>query len=79
MVAPRCPQVHRSADVWEKWIEAYIQYRPTYLPRHLRTLEAYKTCNVYIQNMEEDKVTNNWKYNVYEWLTGKKHRVLTLL
>lgn len=79
MRAPRCPQVHKSSDVWEAWIQKYMDYKPTYLPRHLQVFSTYRVSNSFFMNMSNAMLLNNWKYLTYEWLTGRKHRVLSLL
>ncbi len=80
MRAPRCPQVHKSCTDWEIWIQKYMDYKNnTFLPRHLQLFETYKTSNSFFKNMSTPMLMNNWKYLTYEWLTGRKHRVLTFL
>jgi len=74
---PRCPQVHKSADVWEAWVVKYREYKPGYVPHDLQTFENYKTFNSY-QYVSHAIILNNWKYHVYEWLKSRKHHVLSL-
>ena len=77
MRAPRCPQVFKSSTEWEAWIQACIEYQPTYLPFHFKTFEAYKQ-NPFLQNRGDAILLNNWKYITYEWLKGRKHHILSL-
>jgi hypothetical protein len=77
--APRSPQGHEPTHVWEAWIARYLEYKPTYLPRHIHSFSTYKASNHYYVNMSDAVLLNNWKYHTYEWLTGKKHRFLSLL
>jgi hypothetical protein len=79
--APRSPQGHESIEVWEAWIQQYMKYNPTYLPFHVHLFSTYKASNPYPYsvNVSDAMLLNNWKYLTYEWLTGKKHRFLSLL
>jgi hypothetical protein len=79
--APRSLQGHESIEVWEAWIQQYMEYNPTYLPFHAHLFSTYKASNPYPYsvNVSDAMLLNNWKYLTYEWLTGKKHRFLSLL
>ena len=77
MRAPRCPQVHKSSSDWELWIDKYMDHKTTYLPQHLRRFDIYKTSNSFFINSSHSILLNNWKYIVYEWLTGRKHHILS--
>jgi hypothetical protein len=78
MRAPRCPQVYKSSSEWETWIQAYMKYTPFHVfPTHYQTFDAYKNSNPYLKNRGDAILLNNWKYLTYEWLTGRKHHILS--
>ena len=76
MRAPRCPQVQKSSVEWETWIRKYMEYKHTYMPRHFQMFEEYQTRHA-LYKESRSIALNNWKYLVYEWLTGRKHHILS--
>jgi len=44
---------------------------------YYQTFDAYKKSNSYVQQESDTISLNNWKYLTYQWLTGRKHHILS--
>lgn len=74
MPAPRCPPIHTSPAVWDKWTQDYNDYKKA--KPYVTPFDKFKMLRR-VRHLGDVEMDRSWKYMVYLTLTGRKHPTLT--